>query len=95
MCAGVTKEGIFITKKIRFCKAVQNFLKKFFCVYLLINIVYYVYINLFIHIYIPKQAIRVAKLGIYCFLLEKIPHKCRVHMTLTLTLSFNFWGNHT
>ena len=40
--------GIFISKKIRFCKAVQNFLKKIFFVNLLINIVYYVYINLYI-----------------------------------------------
>ena len=38
--------GIFIRKKIRFHKAVQNLLKKNFFVNLLINIVYYVYIDL-------------------------------------------------
>ena len=51
--------GIFINKKIRFYKAVQNFLQKIIFVNLLINIVYYVYINLYIHIYIPNHAIRV------------------------------------
>ena len=29
LCAGVTK-GIFISEKIRFCKAVHNFLETFF-----------------------------------------------------------------
>ena len=46
--------GIFISKEIRFYKAVQNFLKKIFFVNLLINIVYYVYIDLYIHIFIPN-----------------------------------------
>ena len=58
--------GIFIRKKIRFYKAVQNFLKKNFFVNLLINKVYYVYIDLHKHIYIPNPAIRVAKLCFYC-----------------------------
>ena len=58
--------GIFISKKIRFYKAVQNFLKTNFFVNLLINKVYYVYIDLHKHIYIPNQAIRVAKLCFYC-----------------------------
>ena len=40
--------GIFISKKMRFYKAVQNFPKKCFHVNLLINIVYYVYIDLYI-----------------------------------------------
>ena len=35
--------GIFVCKKMRFSKAVQNFLKKFFDVNLLINIVYYIH----------------------------------------------------
>ena len=38
---------------------------------LLINIVYYAYIDLNIHIYIPNQAIRVAKLCFCCFSLLK------------------------
>ena len=42
--------GIFISKKIRFYKAVQNFLKKYLFVNLLINIVYYVYIDLYIQV---------------------------------------------
>ena len=46
--------GIFISKKIRFYKAIQNFLKKIFFVNLLINIVYYVYIDLYIYIFIPN-----------------------------------------
>ena len=51
MCAGVTKEtctGIFISKKMRFYEAAQNFLKIFFHVNLLITIVYYKYIDLYI-----------------------------------------------
>ena len=51
--------GIFNSYKIHFYKTVQT-LKKFFFV----NIAYYVYIDLYIPIYIPNQAIRVAKL---CF----------------------------
>ena len=53
LCAGVTKGtflGILISKKMRFYKAVQNFLKIFFYVKLLMNIVYFVYIDLSIHI---------------------------------------------
>ena len=46
--------GICISKKIRFYKAVQNFLKKNFFVNLLLNIVYYIYIDLHIHIFIPN-----------------------------------------
>ena len=46
--------GIFISKKIRFYKAVQNFLRKIFFVNLLIIIVYYVYIDLYIHIFISN-----------------------------------------
>ena len=46
--------GIFISKKIRFYEAVQNFLKNFFFLNLLINIDYYVHIDLFIHIFIPN-----------------------------------------
>ena len=52
--------GISISKKIRFYKTVQNFLKKVH-VNLFINKVYYVYIDLHKHIYIPNQAIRAAK----------------------------------
>ena len=54
MCAGVTKEtctGIFISKKMRFYEAAQNFLKQFFHVNLLITIVYYKYIDLYIMYY--------------------------------------------
>ena len=43
----------------------------FFYVNLLINIVYYVYIDLCRHIYIPNQAIRAAKLCFYCFFFKK------------------------
>ena len=39
---------IFISKKMRFHEAVQNFLKNFFCVNLLITIIYYKYIDLYI-----------------------------------------------
>ena len=51
--------GIFISKKIRFYKAVQNFLKKIFFVNLLINIVYYVYTDLYIYtsLYQIKQSV--------------------------------------
>ena len=48
MCAGVTKGssvGVFFSKKMRFYIAVQNFRKKKFYENLLINIVYYVYID--------------------------------------------------
>ena len=65
MCADVTKGRsvrIFISKKIRFYKAVQNFPQNNFFVNLLINIVYYLYIYLYLHIYIPNQAICVAKI---------------------------------
>ena len=48
--------GILISKKIRFYKAVQNFLKKVFFVNLLINIVYCVYINLYIHFLYTKSS---------------------------------------
>ena len=44
-----------------------------FFVNLLINIVYYVDIELSTHIYISNQAIRVAKLCFHCFFLYKIP----------------------
>ena len=70
MCVSAQRKGpsvgIFISKKIRFYKTVQNFLKKIFFVNMLINIVYYVYIDLYIHICIPNQAIRVAKLCFCC-----------------------------
>ena len=46
--------GIFISKRIRFYEAVQNFLKKIFFVNLLTNIVYCVYIDLYIHIFRPN-----------------------------------------
>ena len=65
LCGVVTKEpsvGIFISKKIHFYKAVQNFQKYFFHVNLLRNIVYYVYIDLYIHTYTPNQAICIPKL---------------------------------
>ena len=39
----------------------------FFFGNLLVNIVYYVHIDLYTYIYIPNQAIRVAKLCFYCF----------------------------
>ena len=80
---------------MRFYKADQNFLKKNFYVNLLINIVYYVYIDLYKHIYIPNQAIRVAKLCFLLFFSLKNTHECGGHMSLALTLSFNFCGSHT
>ena len=59
--------GIFTSTKIRFYKAVENYLTYFFYVnFLLITITYFVYIELYIHIYKPNKAIRVAKL-IYFF----------------------------
>ena len=72
MCAGVTKgtcAGIFISKKMRFYEVVQNFLKNFCCVNLLITIAYYkslTYISCNIHNYVPNQAISVAKSCFYC-----------------------------
>ena len=62
---------IVISKKIRFYKAVQNFPKKIFFVNLLINKVYYVYIDLHKQSYIPNQAIRIAKLCFHCYLLNR------------------------
>ena len=56
----------------------------------LTNIVYYVYIDLYIQIYIPNQAIRMLSYAFIFFFLQKIPHECGSHVTLTLTLSFNF-----
>ena len=51
-------------------KSVQGrVLETFFYVNLLINIAYYVYTGLYIHIYLPNQAIRVAKLCFYCYFL--------------------------
>ena len=44
----------------------QKFKKQFYK-NLLINIVYYAYIDLYIHIYIPNQEICAAKLLCYCF----------------------------
>ena len=90
MCAVVTKGtfvGIFVSKKIHFYKAVQNILKFFSNVNLLINIVY---IDLYTHIYIvPNQAICVAKLCFYYFVsIKNTGLLC--HVTLTLTLSCNF-----
>ena len=57
MCAGVTK-GTF-RENTFLLKLYKIFLKKFRG-NLLINIVYYVLIDLYIHIYIPNQVIRVA-----------------------------------
>ena len=70
---------------------------------MLINIVYYVgpytltYISCNIHNCIPNQAINVAKscFNLLCFFFKKIQHECGGHVTVTLTLSFNFWGTHT
>ena len=53
------------------------------------------YISCNIHNYIPNQAVSVAKSCFYCVFSLKIQHKCGSHVTLTLTLSFNFWGTHT
>ena len=63
-------DGIFISKKICSYKAVQIF-RNFFYMNLLINVVYYVYIELYIRFYIPNQAIRVAKLCFYLFFFFK------------------------
>ena len=71
LCRAVTKGpsiGIVISKKIRLYKAIQNFSH----VNLLINIVYYVYIDLYIHIYTPNQVIRVAKVMLF----KKKTHAC-------------------
>ena len=43
------------------------------------------------HIYIPNQAICVAKLCFYCIYSLKNSHQCSGHVTLTLTLNFNFF----
>ena len=72
MCAGVTKGasvGNFISKKIHFYKAVQSFLNKIFYMNLLINIVYYVYIDLlYTSIYQIKQSVLLSFVFIVLFL---------------------------
>ena len=71
MCTGVTKgtfRGDFYCYKAASIKLCKIFQKKIY-LNLLTNIVYYVYIDLYIHIYIPNQAIRVAMLCFYCFFL--------------------------
>ena len=68
MCACVTKQtsiGIFISKKIRFSKAVQNFVN------LRINIVYYACVDI-IHIYIANQEICVSSNNILNFKLVRL-----------------------
>ena len=50
----------------------------------------YVYFNIHNYMYISNQAIHVAKLCFYCAFSLQIPHKYEGHVTLTLTLSFNF-----
>ena len=61
---------------------------------LLINIVYDAYIDLYIHIYIPNQAIRVAKLGFYClFFSLKKNTKMLMSRDLDFDLELEFLRN--
>ena len=66
MCAGGTKGTLrrdFHLLRKYFSLKLYKIFNYFFYENLLINIVYYLYIDLYIHIYIPIQAISVANLG--------------------------------